>query len=442
MRADRRLLGVTFVAVLVAAPAVALQAMCVGRSCQRTRSPAAEAPFCSLPATTRAAVAAGYRDGRSPDLLAVTADEPGVTGPADVAPGVPWPSTAPGAGQVPLVFAGDAVRRGAEVRDGTTLDSVAPTLAAALGLRRPHPEVRSGTEIPGLVSGKRARLGLIVVWRGISSAVLERHPDRWPALRGLLGDGPGTLRSEVGSLPLDPPAVLTTIGTGGLPRQHGITGTLVRDDEGAVVEAWAEGAPFSVIAALGDDLDERSGQAARIGLVGGDPSERGLIGRNWYLRHDRDDVRIEAGSTAAERAAAARRLLASRFGTDRSPDLLAVVLDDTVGAMDRATAELVAAVRAAADGTFVAAVTATGGAGRDGIPAEELITTVRDRTEVPADGIVAATPGGLFLDPEALAEVDVPDDRIAAALEGVTVDGRRPIVDAFPGFAVSLARYC
>jgi hypothetical protein len=434
---DRRLLAVGLAAGLVAAPAAVLQALCVGRSCERTRAATPEAPFCSLPASLRAGIAAGYRDARSPDLLAVAAQEPGIAGPADVAPGVPWPSTEDGGSRVPLAFGGGAIRGGAGIPAGTRLDAVAPTLAAALDLRRPHPEVRSGEEIPGIASGG-ARLGLIVAWRGVSSELLERRPGRWPVLRSLLREGAGTLRAEVGSLPLDPPAVLATIGTGGLPRQHGITGALLRNDAGEVVEAWGPGGPVPVIAALGDDLDARSGQAARVGLVGGDRSERGVIGGNWYLRNDRDDIRIDPGSTAAERAAAASRLMGSGYGADGTPDLLAVVLEGGIPAMDRATARLIGAARRASGGAFAVAVTATGRYDRDAVPAEEVLA----EAPTPSGGIVAATPGGLFLDPQALNRADVPEDRLAAALEGVRDGGQLLIADAFPGFAVSLARYC
>ena len=66
--------------------------------------------------------------------------------------------------------------------------------------------------------------------------------------------------ATAGSLPLDPTAVETTIGTGGLPSQHGITGTWVRNAQGRLVRAFGPGAPTPVIAALGDDLDQRDGR--------------------------------------------------------------------------------------------------------------------------------------------------------------------------------------
>jgi hypothetical protein len=439
MPGDRRLLAVATVAAIVAAPAIVLQTLCIGRSCQRSTAAAARVPFCTLPAPVRQGIAAGYRDGRSPDVLAVT------TGGARVAGlEAPWPSVeAEGDGRVPLVFWGDSVAPDAEVPRGTPLDAVAPTLASAIGLRRPHPEVRSGEEIRGLVTdGRHSSLALMVVWRGVAATDLEGGAERWPVLRGLLRRGAGTLRAEVGSLPLDPAAVLTTLGTGGLPRQHGITGGLVRNDGGRVVEAWGRGAPFSVIAALGDDLDERTGQEARIGMVATDRAGRGLVGGNWYLGNDRDDLRILEGATAGELAAAASRLLGAGYGRDRVPDLLAVAMNDRVGAMDRALGELVAAARRAAHGRVTVVVTATGG-GSGGVPVRDVVTEVEDRAEVPPGGLVAATAGGFFLDPAVLAEANLHEERILSALRALRgPDGRPLVADAFAGFAVSLARYC
>lgn len=440
MRGDRRLLAIATVAAAVAAPAVVLQVLCVGRSCERTGAVSARVPFCPLPASIRQGLAAGYRDARSPDVLAVTTEGGRIVGP-DAA----WPSVASSEeGVVPLVFAGDAIRPRATIPSGTTLDAVAPTLSSAIGLRRPHPEVRSGEEIgEAVTAGSRSRLALVVVWRGVAAADLKARPGRWPILRGLLREGTGTLGADVGSLPLDPSAVLTTIGTGGLPRQHGITGRLVRNDAGRVVEAWGRGAPFSVIAALGDDLDERTGQRARIGLVAADPSDRGLVGGNWYLRNDRDDVRILDGATAGQQAAAAHRLLRTGYGQDRIPDLLAVTMEDSLGAMDRALGQVVAAARRAAEGRVTVAVTATGAGPPAGVPVRDVVSEVQDLAGVPPGAIVAATAGGLFLDPTSLAEAEVPEERILSTLRAVPdPDNGRLVADVFSGFAVSLARYC
>jgi hypothetical protein len=435
MSGNRRLLVVVGVAALVALPAVALRAVCVGRACERAEPARVRVPFCSLPADVRWELAAGYRDGRSPDVMAVTEPDVAVGSP-------PWPSTA-GTGEVPLVIWGNAVAPAARVPTGTALDTVAPTLAAALAFERPHPEVRSGRPVPGVVErAEPSRLAVIVVWKGIGSETLRTRPGAWPGLRRLLREGAGTLGAATGSAPMDPAALLDTIGTGGLPRQHGITGTVLRNEDGAVVRAWGRDAPFSIIAALGDDLDERTGQAARIGLVGTEESDRGVIGGNWYVGNDRDDVRINGGS-AEEQAEAAESLLATGYGSDDVPDLLAVVMEDGLRAMDRSLVQVAEAALQAAGGRLTLAVTATGGVAADTVSEERVLAELQDRTGIPPGAIDATAAGGLFVDPAALADSGVGEDDLVAALREIrTPEGERVFADAFSGFAVSLARYC
>ena len=442
MLTDRRTLLVVLVALAVAAPAAALRALCIGRSCRATEPAAGPVPFCSLPDRVRDLLAAGFRDGRGPHLMAVAGPTPiqGATGGGD--PQAPWPSIDPGtADRVPLVFAGAGVRRGAEVPSGTTLDSVAPTVAEAIGLRRPHPGVRSGRALPNVSRRTyRPRLVVQVVWVGVGATALRTDPTAWPTLRGLIEDHPGTLDARVGSLPLDPAAVLTTIGTGALPRDHGITGTLVRDDEGRTVRAWGRRSPYSVVAGLGDDLDQLRDQRPRIGAVLSDVTERGVVGGTWYVDGDRDDLVVEP--VPARQADAAAGLLAAGYGRDDVPDLLAVVMRGSVRALDRALADVLAAAEAVAGRRVLYLVTATGQQGEGaGIPASDVEAQVE--RQMGEDVVRAAVPGGLFLDQDALAAEGLSDDSVLGALRGLRGPSGEPaIVDAFPQVAVTFARYC
>ena len=66
----RRLAVLVVALALVGAPAVALRAFCVGKSCaQEDIAAAAAVPFCPLPAALRDQIVAGYRQGRSPDVM-------------------------------------------------------------------------------------------------------------------------------------------------------------------------------------------------------------------------------------------------------------------------------------------------------------------------------------------------------------------------------------
>ena len=441
MSTDRRTLAVVLVALAVAAPAAALRAMCVGRSCLREEPARTRVPFCSLPGELRDLLAAGFRDGRGPHLLAVAGTTPirGATGVKGLP--MPWPqATEDGPGIVPLVFAGEGVRAEAEVPDGTILHAVAPTIAEAIGLHRPHPGVRSGEAIPEVTDrSERPRLVVEVVWKGVGTTDLRADPTAWPTLRGILEDHPGTLRATVGSLPLDPAAVLTTIGTGGLPRDHGITGTLVRNDRGTVVRAWSEASPFSVIAALGDDLDELLNQEPRVGTVITDVADRGVVGGTWYVDGDRDDLAVEPRPDRQVEAVA--RLLAEGYGRDDVPDLIAVVMRGSVSAMDRSLRRVVAAAEAATDGRVLVVVSATGPVEPDGIPASAVEDEVERR--LGTDVIEASAAGGFFVDQEVLASTGRSDDSVVRMLRSLRgPDGELLLADVFPQVAVTFARYC
>jgi len=434
----RRLLLTLAVAALVALPAGVLAGLCLGNACERADRVQTRVPFCSLPEELRSRVAKGFRDARSPHVLAVAGRTP-------ISPdaGGAWPSLDDASVEtVPLVFAGTGVSPAAEVPGGTTLDAVAPTLAEIIGLRRPHPGVRSGEPVPGIASGQTPRLVVLVAWGDVSSRRLERRPQGWPVLRGLMQDGAGTLDADPGSLPSDPAAILTTLGTGTLPSGHGITGSLVRGDRGEVERAWERGAPFSVVAALGDDLDEIHDQAPRIGLVAGDSSDRGLIGGNWYIDHDRDDVIIER--SLEDQASEAEALLASGYGSDPTTDMLAVAMTGPVRELDVTLGRVLLAADRASGGSFVMAVTSTGSEGvRD--PGALAVSDVEAEVElaVAADVIEASTPGGFFLDQDEMARSELPDDRVVSALRNTKTAGGEPLfADVFPAIAVTFARYC
>jgi hypothetical protein len=439
----RRTLLVLGVAAALAAPAVVLRALCVGRACDRPTAASTRVPFCSLPSGLRAQLEAGFRDGRSPDLLGVTGSRP-VEGSTELrrpwnTPA--WPSTAhPDPEEVPVVFWGAGVTPG-PIEGPHTLADVAPTLAAIIGLDRPHPGVRSGTEISGVAAGTDPpRLVLEVILEGVGTDDLERNaPHRWVNLRRLMEEGAATTSAVTGSLPLDPAATMATIGTGGLPSEHGITGTLLRNEEGQLVEAWGPGAPFSVIATLGDDLDELNDQTPLIGVVGRADADRGLIGGNWYLDNDRDDV-VSSGGHKIE---GADLLLRQGYGTDDVTDLLAVVLPDGVGSADAALAGLIRMARGTVGRDLAVVLAGTGSPPRAGDPVGAASVEADIETEVGADVIEATAVGGLFLNQEAVAESGLTRDAVLRALIDMDAPGDGPLfADAFSSVAVSLARYC
>lgn len=439
----RRLLALLAAAVLVGIPAGVLRAACVGNSCREPAGADVRLPFCSLPDRLKEGIAAGFRDGRSPVILAIAGPSglAGTVGPG-ASPSVPWPIAEERPdNRVPIVFAGAGVVPGAAVPPGTGLRDVAPTLEQIVGIRRPHPEVRSGTAVDGVASGEGPRLVLMVALKGVGTADVEDASASWPTLRRLLDEGAGSLEGVTGSLPLDPAATLATIGTGALPTEHGITGTFLRNDRARLVRAWGRAAPLTIVATLGDDLDDRRGERPRVGLVADDPADQGLLGGSWYVEHDRDDLAVVPPRDVLP---AVRGLLEAGYGADAEPDLLGVVLRGGPRRVDTALDAIVGLAERATGGATTVVVAGTGSAGgsRSLPDAGEVVREVE--ASVGASGLVeAAAAGGLFLDQRVTAREGISSDRVVRVLlELRGPDGTRRFADAFPSFAVSFARYC
>jgi Type I phosphodiesterase / nucleotide pyrophosphatase len=424
-------------------PAAVLTATCAGRSCDTSGGEAVRVPFCPLPRDLKDGMANGFREGRSPDVLGVGDGTPVYADLAGLR--TPWPA----AGtiidpRVPIVLAGAGVASDADVPDGTTLDRVAPTVSDILGFEREHPEVRSGTAVAGVANGEQPRLVLLVGWKGVGSSELETHPADWSFLSSLLDEGVGTLDGETGSLPLDPAATLTSIGTGGLPSQHGITGSWIRSGQGDVVEAFGPGLPVEdgqIIATLADDLDHAD-RSTLVGLVATEERDRGIVGGGWYP--DDDPVDVVVGDSAAAPLAVEVHL-ATGYGADDVPDVLGVVLEGSVRSMDRLTREIVTEAERATSGSTLVVVAGTGSSetGRLAVTDAALIEAVEDAVPGETPVVTATVAGGVFLDQDVLREEQVTGQvAVEAMLSATGPGGERMLADAFQGFAVSFARYC
>src|SRR5919106_4140744 len=156
----RRLTLVALVAGLVGAPAGILRAMCLARACDDDSVATARVPFCSLPGNLRRLVAAGYYDGRSPDVIVVSRRS--LAGDSTGRHRVLWPSLRRSEhARVPIALAGPGIVPGAGVPSGAGLEDLAPTLAEAISLRRAHPNVRSGRAVAAIASEDTARLVVV-----------------------------------------------------------------------------------------------------------------------------------------------------------------------------------------------------------------------------------------------------------------------------------------
>ena len=449
MLVGRRLRTLLIVLSLVGAPAVILRVLCVGNSCDANDARAqAAVPFCSLPVELRRSIAAGFREGRSPDVMAA-AEGPSAlwTGVQDGVR-VPWPGAARGRDdpvlpdtRVPIVFFGAGVEPG-RLPGTVGLDAIAPTLEGVTGIRRDHPEVRTGEAIEGVTSDAGVPLVVVIAWKGLGTPDLEAKPGAWPFLRRAIRDGAGTLEAVTGSLPLDPAATLTTIGTGALPSSHGITGTLVRNDDDAVQRAWSAEGAGSVIATFADDIDHDSRERAGVAAVLTDPADRGIVGNGWYLdAGDRDTV-TELGREQHHSATTPETIVsADGLGRDDITDVLGIVLDGTVAEVDVETADVVATIRDLVPGaTFVVAGTGSLRGSR-GTGSGTLASSVDAALQAPIVEGTAA--GGFFLDRDVLVERSLTAQQAADVLgRERSREGKPRFADVYPSFAVAFSRYC
>lgn len=438
---SRRLAALLIVLALVGAPALVLRLFCVGRSCNDRQAAAAEVPFCPLPSDVRTSIAAGFRSGRSPDVMATTAGT-AVVEPPGPGGGSRWPSDSSPDLRVPIAFLGPSVTRGS-LPDGMGIDQIAPTIARSLGYERSHPEVRAGTAVPLTDAATPGAIPLVVeiAWLGVGTSDLG---STWPShtARVVRGQGVTTLNGDAGSLPLDPAATLTTMGTGGLPFQHGVTGSVIRSDTGGAVAAWADDAPTSVISTLPDDLRHSFGDRSRVGLVAPRRTDRGLVGSGWYLGASPGRMILGSGDPLP----AVTRLLDGGFGaTDGAPDVLGVVVHGAVGSMDRETEALVATVRARVPGSLIVLAGTGSRTTRDAAALPLGARKVAGDVDAAlGEAVVAGTvAGGLFLDPKAMDAAHLTADAVVRQMAALPTPAGGPVFSqAFPSFSVAFARFC
>ena len=444
----RRSLAVFILLALMGAPAVALRLLCVGEACRSQAQATESTPFCSLPRPLRQQITNGFRDGRSPEVLAV-AGPSGVLSRADGAAKSAWPSTASERPQVPVMFWGEGVSRGSEIASAVGLDDIAPTIAGLIGLERPHAEVRSGELIEEAVASVGTpRLVIQIIWKNVESDDVRDAMGRLPEFSALAEEGASTFAGELDSLPADLAASLTTIGTGGLPSQHGITGSLLRNESGELVEAWSPESPGTVIATLADHLDQMSKNHALITLVGTEASDRGLIGGDWFADGDQDAVSLlPRTSGVAEQTSAVLRLLrTTALGKDDVPDLLGVVQSGTMPELDLSLGKILRAASRAAPGEVVLVVAGTGSNEHsrfnEAVSAAKVVRRVEAEVTGSSEVIEGSVPGGFFLDQDELSELKISDDVVVEPLRTMRSSGKLVFADVFPGVAVTFGRYC
>ena len=155
-----------------------------------------------------------------------------------------------------------------------TLIDVFPTMGSLAGVGLPQ---RDGRVLDEALKGTAGAPKLIVtiVWDGVGRNVLDEWPDSWPFLRSLEENGTSYRNASVGSSPTITPSTHANLGTGGYPRDHGVTGIYYRNAAGKVVEAFAGRDPsFMELTTYADEIDRAFGNDSLVGMV---------ASRSWHL---------------------------------------------------------------------------------------------------------------------------------------------------------------
>jgi Type I phosphodiesterase / nucleotide pyrophosphatase len=251
----------------------------------------ARGPFvrvaCSLPAEQVELTRRGYDPQRSGQVQIVPVP-PSYFG--NHSHSGPWPYLQ----RVPLFFYGPGhVPRAGEISRPVEVADVPPTLGAYLGFPFDAPD---GGVLDEAVdpSADPARLVVVVVWDGGGRGVLDLYPNAWPNVRRAIPDGAWFRRAIVGTSPSVSPAVHATLGTGAIPRRHGIVdleffqrGTLrtIRDSAGLLE-----------LPTIGDLYDRAEENEPVVGMVGNGLTV-GMLGRGTaFPGGDRDILALHGGA--------------------------------------------------------------------------------------------------------------------------------------------------
>lgn len=228
------------------------------------RSSASERPCDDIDRLVRR-VRAGYVPGLSTDISVIPRQPNYVGSAASPVHSGPWDYLA----EVPLVVHAPDLVRNAEVRERASMEQVAPSIARWIGVEMP------GEPLPGLDTTGTPRLIVVLVWDGGGWNVLREHPGEWPYLRSLLDDSVVYRNFEIGSSPSVTPPVHTTLGTGVLPREHGIPGLRTRRGPGEYVDPFLGMDPSGIrVPTLAERLVEDSAGRSTAAV---------LASVNWHL---------------------------------------------------------------------------------------------------------------------------------------------------------------
>ena len=242
---------------------------------------------CSEVSTLVERVRRGWYPERSPELSFVVSEPHFIGQPERPTHTGPWDFLV----EVPLVLFGPGfIARHGSVEHPASLVDLAPTTARLIGYegwsRRPG-RVLDEAFAPG---SSTPRLVVTIVWDGAGNNALEAHPGAWTFLRSIAKRGTSFANATVGSTPSNTAPIHATIGTGALPRAHGVVSVMQRTERGNYIDPWAGNEPTVLEApTIGDLYDRDEGNRPHVGVVATVNWHLGMIGHGGAFEGgDRD----------------------------------------------------------------------------------------------------------------------------------------------------------
>ncbi|HEX2025044.1 MAG TPA: alkaline phosphatase family protein [Actinomycetota bacterium] len=183
--------------------------------------------------------------------------------------------------RVPIFFYGPGhVPAAGQIGRPVTVADMAPTLAGHLGFEF---DTADGDPLAEAIegSGDPPRLVLVVVWDAGGRNVLAAHQAAWTPVSRLIPQGAWFEHATVGSSPSVTPAVHATLGSGVLPRRHGVLDLRIREGD-KLVGPILNGPQYMLEPTLADEWDRANGNRPVIGLIASEPT-LGMMGHGSYL---------------------------------------------------------------------------------------------------------------------------------------------------------------
>jgi predicted AlkP superfamily pyrophosphatase or phosphodiesterase len=239
---------------------------------------------CSLPKKEMIRVWTGYNPERSGDIQYIPR-EPNYVGNWQSHSG-PWAYLQ----QIPMFFYGPGhVPEVGRVSRPVTMADLAPTLAQFLGFEFNAPDGEPLTEAV-IPDADPPKLILTMVWDGGGIDVLDTYPTSWSGVERLIPKGVWFENATVGSSPSVTPAIHTTLGTGAIPRRHGIMDLIFRVED-KLTSTRARVQDYLLVPTLADLYDLDRANNAVVGTVSPGGTQ-GMIGQGAGLDGGDRDVAI------------------------------------------------------------------------------------------------------------------------------------------------------